>query len=378
MTTKNPFVYGQVVTGQYFTNRTEEKAHLSSNLLNGIHTIIISPRRWGKSSLVEEVFTRLSKSPEIKTVKLDLTAVLDEREFYTLYAKEVIKATSNKAEEVLQTIKFAFRSFRPEVSFDPSDASFSLGFNFKDADLEKGFKDILDLPETIAKKKGIRILVALDEFQNIGNFPKPALFQGRLRSVLQYHKNVSYCFYGSKKHMMEEIFHDKSAPFFQFVDILNFKRIARSDFFPFLKKKFETTGKPIDEREVDAILNSVENHPHYVQFIAYKTWENATGKVKPSDVSKAISQVVGQFDSLLSEIFSDLSRHQKALLKGLVKSTDRKPYSQTFVRNYGLGSTANVSVVLKALIKKDIVAQLDDNQVVFVDPIFRLWLTSKS
>lgn len=378
MTTKNPFVYGQVVTGQYFTNRTEEKAHLSSNLLNGIHTIIISPRRWGKSSLVEEVFTRLSKSPEIKTVKLDLTAVLDEREFYTLYAKEVIKATSNKAEEVLQTIKFAFRSFRPEVSFDPSDASFSLGFNFKDADLEKGFKDILDLPETIAKKKGIRILVALDEFQNIGNFPKPALFQGRLRSVLQYHKNVSYCFYGSKKHMMEEIFHDKSAPFFQFGDILNFKRIARSDFFPFLKKKFETTGKPIDEREVDAILNSVENHPHYVQFIAYKTWENATGKVKPSDVSKAISQVVGQFDSLLSEIFSDLSRHQKALLKGLVKSTDGKPYSQTFVRNYGLGSTANVSVVLKALIKKDIVAQLDDNQVVFVDPIFRLWLTSKS
>lgn len=129
---------------------------------------------------------------------------------------------------------------------------------------------------------------------------------------------------------------------------------------------------------MDAILNSVENHPHYVQFIAYKTWENATGKVKPSDVSKAISQVVGQFDSLLSEIFSDLSRHQKALLKGLVKSTDGKPYSQTFVRNYGLGSTANVSVVLKALIKKDIVAQLDDNQVVFVDPIFRLWLTSKS
>jgi uncharacterized protein len=378
MSVKNPFVYGQVVTGHSFTNRTEEKARLSANLINGIHTIIISPRRWGKSSLVEEVFNKLSKSEEIKTVKLDLTAVLDEREFYTRYAKEVIKATSTKAEEVLGTIKFAFRSFRPEVSFDPSDVSFSLGFNFNDSDLEKGYKDILDLPETIAKKKGIRILVALDEFQNIGSFPKPTLFQGRLRSVLQYHKNVSYCFYGSKKHMMEEIFHDKSAPFFQFGDIINFKKITTADFFPFLKKKFDSTGKPIDASEINTILNCVDNHPHYVQFIAYKTWESANGKVKPSDVSKSIVQVVDQFDSLLSEIFSDLSRHQKALLVGLVKSTEGKPYSQTFIRDYGLSSSANVSVVLKVLIKKDIVTQLEDNRVVFIDPIFRLWLTSKS
>jgi uncharacterized protein len=375
---KNPFVYGQVVTGHSFTNRTEEKARLSANLLNGIHTIIISPRRWGKSSLVEEVFNKLSKSDEIRTVKLDLTAVLDEREFYARYAKEVIKATSTKAHEVLETIKYAFRSFRPEVSFDPSETSFSLGFNFKDSDLEKGFKDILDLPETIAKKKGIKVLVALDEFQNIGSFPNPALFQGRLRSVLQFHKNVSYCFYGSKKHMMEEIFHHKSAPFYQFGDILNFKKIDTSDFFPFLKKKFDSTGKPIDAEEINTILNSVDNHPHYVQFIAYKTWESTTGKIKPSDVSRSIAQVVSQFDSLLSEIFSDLSRHQKALLIGLVKSVEGKPYSQAFIKDYGLGSSSNVSVVLKVLVKKDIVTQLEDNRVVFIDPMFRLWLLSKS
>jgi uncharacterized protein len=374
---KNPFVYGQVVTGHSFTNRVEEKALLSANLSNGIHTIIISPRRWGKSSLVEEVFQKLAKDKDIKTVKLDLTAVLDEKEFYERYAKEVIKATNNKAEEVLETIKLAFRSFRPEVSFDPSDTTFSLGFNFKDSDLEKGFKDILDLPETIAKKKGIRVLVALDEFQNIANFHNPALFQGRLRSVLQYHKNVSYVFYGSKKHMMEEIFHDKSAPFYQFGDILNFKKIHSTDFIPFLKKKFEATNRPIEQAEIETILASVDNHPHYVQLIAYKTWENANGKVKPTDVRSALNQVVGQYDSLLSELFADLSRHQKALLVGMVKSSESKPYSAQFIKDNGLGSSANVAAVIKVLVKRDIIAQLEDNKFVFVDPVFRLWLLSK-
>jgi uncharacterized protein len=374
---KNPFVYGQVVTGHSFTNRVEEKALLSANLSNGIHTIIISPRRWGKSSLVEEVFQKLAKDKDIKTVKLDLTAVLDEKEFYERYAKEVIKATNNRADEVLETIKFAFRSFRPEVSFDPSDTTFSLGFNFKDSDLEKGFKDILDLPETIAKKKGIRVLVALDEFQNIASFPNPVLFQGRLRSVLQYHKNVSYVFYGSKKHMMEEIFHDKSAPFYQFGDILNFKKIHSTDFIPFLKKKFEATNKPIEQVEIETILASVDNHPHYVQFIAYKTWENASGKVKPTDVQSALNQVVGQYDSLLSELFADLSRHQKALLVGMVKSSESKPYSAQFIKDNGLGSSANVAAIIKVLVKRDIIAQLEDNKFVFVDPVFRLWLLSK-
>jgi uncharacterized protein len=374
---KNPFVYGQVVTGHSFTNRVEEKALLSANLSNGIHTIIISPRRWGKSSLVEEVFQKLAKDKDIKTVKLDLTAVLDEKEFYERYAKEVIKATNNRADEVLETIKFAFRSFRPEVSFDPSDTTFSLGFNFKDSDLEKGFKDILDLPETIAKKKGIRVLVALDEFQNIASFPNPVLFQGRLRSVLQYHKNVSYVFYGSKKHMMEEIFHDKSAPFYQFSDILNFKKIHSTDFIPFLKKKFEATNKPIEQVEIETILASVDNHPHYVQFIAYKTWENASGKVKPTDVQSALNQVVGQYDSLLSELFADLSRHQKALLVGMVKSSESKPYSAQFIKDNGLGSSANVAAIIKVLVKRDIIAQLEDNKFVFVDPVFRLWLLSK-
>lgn len=376
---KNPFIYGQVVTGPSFTNRTEEKELLTANLLSGIHTVIISPRRWGKTSLVEEVFTKLSRSENIRTVQMDLTAIVDERDFFERFAKEVIKSCSTKIEEVTELVKTAMRSIRPEITFNPSEGVFSFSVKLSSSDVEKGFKEILNLPETIAKRKGVRLLVALDEFQNLAYFSNPAVFQGRLRSVFQHHKNVSYCFFGSKKHMMDEIFTDRSAPFYQFGYLLNLKKMGTEDFGAFIKKKFDSSGKIIDQQEVDAILSSVENHPHYVQFIAHMVWSNGGEKIKPSDVAKAINQVTEQFDGLFAESLEGLSRHQKALLIGVATSPSSNPFSQEFIDTHRLGSTANISAVLKVLKKKDILLYLPQERTAeFVDPMFRVWLRSKA
>lgn len=370
----NPFIYGQVVTGTYFTNRAEEKKQLSANILNGIHTIIISPRRWGKSSLVEEVTNHLKHKKEIRTVKLDLSSIIDERDFYTRYAKAVLKATSSKTDEVLDSIKNAFKSIKPSISIESVDNSFSIGFNLTPQDSEKGFEDILNLPELLARRKKIKLCIALDEFQSIESFVNPSVFQGKLRSVMQHHKNVRYIFYGSRKHMMESIFKNKSAPFYNFGDIIWLNKISAEDFIPFIKTKFTRSGKQISEEQVETILELVDYNPQYVQLLANKVWESTTRKVTSSIISESVELVVGQFQTFYSTTFENLSKHQKSFLYALLDTESGSIFNQRFVEKNNLGSTANVNRIKQSLIKKDIIDFPDGKTPGFIDPGFRLWL----
>ena len=373
---QNPFVYGQVVTGPAFTNRQKEKKQLADNIRNGIHTIIISPRRWGKSSLVAEVTNELERKKIILPVKIDLSTIIDERDFFSRYAKAVLKISYTKADEILEFLKNAFKSIKPSIAIESLDNSFSLGINFTHRDVEQGFEDILNLPQLVAKKKNVRLLVTFDEFQNVANFNNPEIFQAQLRSVLQYHKNVSYVFFGSRKHMMEDIFHSKSAPFYNFGDVIWLKKISEEDFVPFLIEKFEATGKKISEDKVRTILRLMDYNPQYVQLLANKIWDNSERKITDKAIEEAVETVLMQYEDFFQNAFEDLTRHQKNFLFGLLKDQDETIFSSKFINRNELGSSANVERVKSALIKKDLI-DFNDGTASFIDPAFRLWLERK-
>ena len=277
---KSPFIYGKTVSNDAFTDRTQESEKLSNNLLQGINTIIISPRRWGKSSLVEKVVNTINGTQtDLKTVVIDLFSVSTEEEFLELFAKEVIKASSSKWQDWLKSGKDLFKQLVPKLSVgvDPS-SDFSLSFDWEE--LKRHKDEILNLPEVIAQKKNIRFVVCLDEFQNLATFPDYEGLEKKMRAIWQRQKKVCYCLYGSKRHMMTEIFNNTSKPFYRFGDIILLQKISGEDWHQFILESFESTGKTISEEMARKIPQLMKDHSWYVQQLAHYTWQKTEKNAK--------------------------------------------------------------------------------------------------
>ena len=258
-----PFIFGVATSGDNFTDREKETAHLLQNFRHGVNTVIVSPRRWGKTSLVLKV-CELAKSDKLKIVYLDIFACRSDSDFYNAFAAAVIKQTSTKLEEWLENVKSFFSRISPKISMgtDPmTDFSISFDLNPKSNDVD----EILQLPEKIALKKGCNIVVCMDEFQQIAEFNDSTTFQKRLRTVWQLQKQVSYCLFGSKKHLMNELFEKQSLPFYKFGDAIYLQKIGTPYWVDYICSRFKTTGKNISRELAEKICLMVENHSSYEQ-----------------------------------------------------------------------------------------------------------------
>ena len=192
---EKPFVFGVATSGNNFTDREKETERLLLNFTHGVNTILISPRRWGKTSLVKKV-AQLAQNKERKIVYIDIFSCRTENEFYHLFATSILKQTSSKWDEWVENTKQFLSHINPKISIgaDPMN-DFSISFEYN---IQNGTEnDILQLPEKIAKEKGIQVIICIDEFQQISDFEDSKTFQKKLRSVWQLQQHVSYCLFGS-------------------------------------------------------------------------------------------------------------------------------------------------------------------------------------
>lgn len=370
-----PFVYGVTVSEKGFTNREEDAKRLFQNLTQGINTLLISPRRWGKSSLVEKVLKDInSKKPKLKTVSIDLFAVSSEKEFLELFARSVIKASSNSIQDWLNSGKEFFRHLIPSLSvgIDPT-TDFSLSFEW--SELQKHKEEILNLPETIAAQKNIRFVICIDEFQNIRNIDEAMRLEKNMRACWQRHKSVTYCLYGSKRHMMTDIFNNSSNPFYRFGDIFLLQKIKKEKWVSFIMKGFESTGKKIDKEDAQFIASKMSNHSWYVQQLAHYTWKNTKTVVTREIVESALNQLVVTNAPLYQREVELLSGTQVHLLKAIAKGEEQLS-GQEALRKYSLGTSANVVKNKKVLLEADIIDE-ESGKMVFLDPVFELWFMQR-
>jgi hypothetical protein len=367
----SPFLYGTTVSSHAFTNREAEIKKLSSNLLNGINTTIISPRRWGKSSLVEKVTMEIvRKNKKVRVVIIDLFSIGSEQEFLEVFAREIIKSSSNKWQEWIEGGKTFFKKLTPKFSIglDPS-SDFSVGFDW--SDLKKNSDEILNLPETIAKASDLKFIICLDEFQNLANYANSGDFEKKLRAHWQRHKSTTYCLYGSKRHMMTEIFNNPSKPFYRFGDIMLLPKIEESKWKRFIIEGFEKTGKQIDSNTATLIPQLMKNHSWYVQQLAHYTW-NISGKQAGSeDLNAGLSELLNANSPLYQREIEILSNTQVNLLKAISKG-EKKFTSTSVMKNYSLGTPNNVIKNKNILINNDVIYETN-NQFEFLDPAFELW-----
>ena len=366
-----PFVFGVAASGDNFTDREHETARLLTNFRSGVNTVLISPRRWGKTSLVRKV-CRLAQTDELKIVYLDIFSCRSDADFYDAFASAVLKQTSTKVEEWMENIRQFLSRISPKISLgaDPAaDFSFSLELTPKREDID----EILQLPEKIAEKKGCRIVVCIDEFQQIGEFKDSKTFQKRLRSVWQLQKHVSYCLFGSKKHLMNELFERKSLPFYKFGDAIYLQKIATADWVGYIRSRFEATGKSIPAELAEEICRRVDNHSSYVQQLAWLVWTRTGKEATRQELEAAFQDIIDQNTPLFEKQTESLTSFQMNFLRAIIDGVHSEFTTQEVMRKYQLGSSANVSIIKRALIKKELI-EIDKRKAVIPDPILKVWL----
>ncbi len=369
---KNPFVFGHLSSIENFVNRTKDIDKLHQNIDNQIHTILLSPRRWGKSSLVRVLEDKIGRSKKTIFCHLDMFNSSSEMDFYHSFSKEILKKTHNKTNDFFESINIFFKNLAPEVSFKAGNLA-ELSLNFDKEKTENSFVEILNLPEEIAKKKKIKIVVCIDEFQNLDRFKDPLLFQQRLRASWQHHQNVVYILYGSKRSMLSSIFESQSMPFYRFGEVMYLQKIDTSHWLKFIQSSFKKTNKKIHKKYALRLIDEMENHSYYVQQLAYTIWNNTQDEVDESILTDSINDIIGRNAMMFESIFENLNTNQIKVIHMLVDNINAKHTSAAMINKYELVSSANVIQALKSLENKEVIDRFEGyNQ--FIDPVFKMWL----
>lgn len=369
---ETPFIYGKLAVGENFTDREAERSKLIMNFRSGTNTILISPRRWGKSSLVLNATSELRmKDKSLMIAFIDLFNIRNEEEFYKSLAESVIRVTSSRIEEALSNVRQFMKQWVPRISLSPdAHQEFSLGLNW--SEVKKDPDELLDLAENIAVSKRRKLVICIDEFQNIAFFEDPLAFQKKLRSHWQRHQSVSYCLYGSKRHMLMDVFTSPSMPFYKFGDLVFLSKISIEYWVPFICERFKSTGKAINKKLAEKIANLAEGHPYYVQQLAQQVWLRTEADVNDKTITEAMDGLVLQMSLLFQGMTENLTTPQVNFLRLLIDGETRYSTGANIIK-YRLGSSANVIRIKKSLMTKEIIDE-EGHGVIILDPLYSYWL----
>jgi hypothetical protein len=336
----SPFQYGKLVVGPAFIKRIKEKQEIKDNLYSGINTILISPRRMGKSSLIKAAMGELQKEhPDVKVCYLNVFTVRSEEEFYRLFARTVLQTTG-------ESWKFGISETL----------------------------DSLDLPEQIAEEKNIRLIVCIDEFQNLEKLRDYENLEKKMRKVWQKQTHVSYCLCGSNSQTMIDLFNTRAKPFYRFGSILFLSRISEKEWLNFVISSFGNTGKNISVELASELVDIAGKHSWYVQQLAHFVWNLTVDFVTSEIIQKATKQVIEANLPMFQNLCEDLPVTQLNLLVAIADGAQALT-SVAAMSKYNLGTPHNVSKNKLALQKRDLIEKTPKG-FVFIDPIFERWFVS--
>ncbi len=368
------FVYGISVSGDNFTDRVRETNRLKMDFENGLNVVLISPRRMGKTSLVRRVQQEVDKNL-IQTIYIDIYDCRSEYDFYNKLAIELMKQTASKMELVLENIKRFLVRLTPKISFTPdptSDFSFSLGITPKDYAPE----EILQLPELLAEQIGKHLVVCIDEFQQVAEWPDSLQVQKRMRGVWQHQQHVSYCIFGSRQQMMNRLFQDKKMPFYQFGEPNYLQPIPTEDWIPFIQQKFSQKNLTISAERVSEICSLVQNQSSYVQQLAWNVMLNTEDEVLEDSISQGVNDLLAQCTPLFMEQTGSLTSYQMNFMRAIANGIHKGFTTQEVLSTYNIGTKSNVSKLQKFLLEKDYIVSTTDGLFIS-DPVMQLWLQRK-
>ena len=367
-----PFVYGKIVSDEDFTDREAETGKLVSNFLSLTNTAIISPRRWGKSSLVNKAIDQVSESEKsILFVRMNAFKCETPQDFYELFAKRTIENISSSAESLLSNAREFISRLLPKLSVSGPAGQYEMTFGI-DLKTNPIDEDILALPQQIAAKRKKKVVVCIDEFQQIGEFAQTDVFQKVLRSHWQEQRDVAYILYGSKKHMMLNIFGEYDSPFYKFGDMMFLEKISTEKWVAYIKTRFAQTGKFISDTCAEHLVRLVENHSYYVQQLAQYAWLRTEKACSTEIVDIAFQSMLDSLNLQFVNLMDSLTEKQRSFLCAVSEGV-RNLSSVDTLSKYKLGTSGNIKIIKGALKKRDLIEETG-HKVEIQDPVLNKWI----
>lgn len=373
----NPFRYGEIVSGSFFTDRDQELNTLVADALSGQNVVIISPRRYGKSSLVLRARERLVKrSALVAYVDLLKAATLDD------FASELASALYNavvgpvaRAKQHVTDI-FAMLPVRPKITLNPN-GTWGVELTVPDhkTDAESLLSSLLELPQTVAQERGRRVVLVLDEFQQVVELDAhlPAL----LRSVFQTQTEVAHIFLGSRQHLMQQVFTQRNQPLYRSAKALPLNAIERPKFAAFIRERCKASFIGVQDAAVERILDISRSHPHDTQELCYFAWSLASagdGAITPAVVDDALDKVVAAEDAHYTTLWESLTLTQRRVVLAIAREPGKQVFSNHFRGAHNLGAASTVRTALDRLIDREVVDGSSVRGFGVPDTFFRAWL----
>ena len=378
----NPFVYGEIVPVSAFVDRETELDRLTRDLVAGQKIFLISPRRYGKSSLVSQALRAAARSG-ILTVDLTVSSYSSYVAFLEGYARALVSVES-KLDRRRTWLREMLAAVRPEVRVEPDATGRStLAVSFPsvrtDRDVARLAQDVFAMPARIAAARRRRMAIALDEFQAIGEFDGGSV-EHALRAAVQQQRQVGYVFSGSEPTLMERML-GRSRPFYKAGPVMRLQKIPADRFAAFVEARFKATGfRPAADFGA-AIVELAGNLPYDVQRLAHEVWDDARAAgakaVTLDHLHDTLRRLLGEHDTLFESVWQRLTLPQRAALRAAVLEDGRELLSADTRARYRLSGASTVQASIAALMREDLLAREGDRYVV-VDSLLREWVARKT
>ena len=367
---KNPFIFQGYVSPDYFCDRTEETEELISNLQNGRNTVLISPRRIGKTGLIKNVFYRLKElEKDAKCIYIDIFATKNQHDFVQLLGTAIAQEVMSRERQAVKRLLEFFGSWRPVFITDPLTNMPTVSVSIEPTLTEMTLKTIFGY---LTQSKH-QVYIAIDEFQQITNYPETGT-EALLRSYIQFAPNVHFVFAGSKRHLMSQIFYSPDRPFYQSTVSMGLEPLHEKIYYAFACRFFERKKGSISEEVFNNIYLRFDGVTRNIQLVLNRLYETEKHANKIEQVDEVVRHVVNRNSMQYEELIGFLTDNQLAVVKAIAREgLVTSPQSADFIKRYELPGASSIKTALDGLIDKDIVYRNPKGYFVY-DRFFELWL----
>jgi len=379
---QNPFVYGEVVPREAFADRSAELDRLITDLGAGQKVFLISPRRYGKSSLVRQALATLGRRGAL-TVEVTVSSYSSYVAFLEGYAR-AIASVESRWDRARNWLTEVITSTRPEIRLESPGGGlgqFSVSFPAVHTarDVERLANEIFQLPGRLATQRKRPVVVALDEFQAVGNFDGGSV-EHALRAAAQHQREVGYVFAGSEPTLMERMIGPRR-PFYKAGPVMRLEKIAADLFAAWIETRFTKSGVRVDEGLGAAIVELAGNLPYDVQRLAHETWDDvrAAGgrRAGLEQLHLTLGRLLAEQDPMFEAVWQRLTLAQRAVLRAVVLQSGRELLSAETRARHRLGGASSIQASLAALIKQDLLVR-DGPRYLVVDSLLREWVARRT
>ena len=375
---QNPFIYGEVVPAAAFVDRVVELDRLVGDLTAAQKIFLISPRRYGKSSLIRRALATMARRGAL-TVDVTVSSFSSYVAFLEGYARALV-AAETQGSRARTWLREVIRSARADVRYAP-DSSLRGGLTVSfptarsDKDISRLAQEVFALPARLAEAQGRKVVIALDEFQAIGEFNGGSV-EHAMRAAVQHQRDVGYVFAGSEPSLMERMLGPKR-PFYKAGPVMRLEKIPAEEFAAFIDLRFARSGIRAEPGLGAAVVELAGNLPYDVQRLAHETWDEVRGasrrRATLDDLHQALKRLLAEHQMMFEALWQRLTLAQRAALRAVVVEEGRELLSADVRARHRLAGPSTMQAALAALVRDDVVNR-EGSRYVVVDSLLREWV----